>query len=133
MRKPADTVEWLRAIALPNAQKWARAGLQTTIFVPFDPGSVVQEDAIRIAVQELRWSNAELKQMLSSRFKHVVSNINLEGLFDEQATFDQTVEYAQGNPRCFMKLWNAIVALNPDRGIITLPIVHQAESQIVCP
>jgi hypothetical protein len=84
---------------------------------------------------ELEWDASLLTQMLEHRFNSIMaargSRVVRPGVVDEHL-WNQMIESAKNNPRCFIRLWNRMLTIAAN-GVLDETVLGQALEGLECP
>jgi cell division protein FtsL len=130
--------EWMNEFILPRLQLWRMDEIIVKIFVPASASNAIQfpEDHLGwLLFSELEWDASLLTQMLEHRFNSIMaargSRVVRPGVVDEHL-WNRMIESAKNNPRCFIRLWNRMLAIAAN-GVLDETILGRALEGLECP
>gem|GEM_PF-2107628 len=130
--------EWMNEFILPRLPLWRMDEIIVKIFVPTSASNAIQfpEDHLGwLLFSELEWDASLLTQMLEHRFNSIMaargSRVVRPGVVDEHL-WNQMIESAKNNPRCFIRLWNRMLAIAAN-GVLDETVFEKALEGLECP
>ncbi len=129
--------EWINLVVLPRIAEWKMMDIVATIFVTdrMLDTRLSGKDSPWLGFSKLEWDSSLLTQMLEHRFNSIMaaqgSRVVRPGVVDEHL-WNRMIESAKNNPRCFIRLWNRMLAVATD-GVLNKTVLDKALEGFECP
>jgi|GEM_PF-2052089 len=123
---------WYNDVILANQHRWAEINLHTITFRLPDTNRKGKKTFSGIESFVLQWDEKQLQDMAEWRWGSVYEKRRggLASLFAPNA-YEALIKASQNNPRCFIRLWNAMVK-SKQKTPFTVKDVGRAKEQTSC-
>jgi hypothetical protein len=129
--------EWINLVVLPRIAEWKMMDIVATIFVPdrsLDT-RLSGKDSPWLGFPKLVWDSSLLTQMFDHRFGKIMQTIDRRLVRPEVVDdhlWNRMIENAKNNPRCFIRLWNRMLAIAAN-GVLDETVFEKALEGLECP
>ena len=129
--------EWINLVVLPRIAEWKMRDVVAIIFVPdrMMDTRLSGKDSPWLGFPKLEWDSSLLPQMLEHRFKNIMAARNSRVVRPEivdEHLWNRMIESAKNNPRCFIRLWNRMLAIAAN-GVLDETVFEKALEGLECP
>jgi len=122
--------DWYNEAIIPQQHQWKDVNLHTITFLPPQKHSKGKRENDWLRILELKWTEEQLLDMAKWRWESAYERPPFASIFDTNA-LELLLELSEQNPRCFIRLWNALFQNSPEIPIKE-SVVRKAKEQTQC-
>ncbi|MBV6396095.1 MAG: hypothetical protein HFACDABA_01683 [Anaerolineales bacterium] len=123
--------DWYEETILDHQYYWKDLDLHSITFCPSEKVGNSRKQIGTVKSFELKWDEKQLEKWAHWRWESVYGGARKEGVLFDRDPLQALLKASRGNPRCFIRLWNAL-ARSKQKLTFTITDIKKAKEQIDC-